>query len=67
MDELDPLVRAGEDDAVLADHGAAAQAREADVAGFARAGVPVAHAHGMGAEFDVAPGRRGLAQEQRGA
>ena len=52
---------------VFADHVAAAQCRKADVAGSARAGVPVAAAHGAFIEIDAAAFRRRAAEHERGA
>ena len=57
----------GEDHAVLADHGAAAQAGKADVAGLARAGLAIAAARRMRREIDAAAFRRRAAEHQRGA
>ena len=67
MGQLDALVRAGEDHAVLARDVAAAQRREADVARFARAGVAVAPALALLLEVDLAALCGGLAEQQRGA
>ena len=52
---------------VLADHRAAAQRREADVAALARAGMAVADADRVLGEVDAAALRRGAAEEQRRA
>ena len=52
---------------MLADHGAAAKGRKADIAGIARAGMPVAAAHGAILQGDLAAFRRRLAEEERGA
>ena len=65
--QLDPLGGPGEDHAVLADHGAAAQRRKADVARLARAGLAVAAARRMRREIDAAAFRRRAAEHQRGA
>lgn len=67
MRQLDALHRAGEDHAVLAGDGAAAQRRKADVAALARAGHAVAAAIRMRGENDAAPFRRRFAEQQRGA
>ena len=53
--------------AVLADHRAAAQRREADVAALARAGMAVADPDRMVGEVDAAAFRRRLAEQQRRA
>ncbi len=52
---------------MIADDGAAAQRRKADVARLARAGMAVARAHGMFGEIDGAPARGGFAEQQRRA
>ena len=65
--ERHPLAGPGEDDLVLADHVAAAQAGEADGALGPRAGDAVAAALGGVREVDPPPRRRRLAEHQRGA
>ena len=63
-----PLGRAGEDHAVLADHGAAAQARQSRCRPALRAPVwPSRLAHRMLVELDAAAFRRRAAEQQRGA
>src|SRR6185437_10259179 len=64
--ELDALGRPGENHAVLADHAAAAQRGEADIARLARAGVAVAARNLMLVEIDAAPFRRRAAEHQCG-
>ena len=63
----DPLAVPGEDDAVIADDRAAAQAGEADVALAPCAGHPVAAPRGVGFQRDAATGGGRLAQHQGGA
>src|SRR5580704_3091425 len=65
--ELDAFGRSREDHAVLADHGAAAQRRKADIARLARAGHAVAAALGALGEIDAAAFGCGAAEQQRGA
>src|SRR5262245_36329560 len=66
MGELDALRRPGEDDAVLADHGAAPQRGEAERSALARTGMAVTAAHRVLIEVDPAPRRRGTAEQQGG-
>ena len=54
MRELDALGSAGEHDGVVANHGAAAQRRKADVARAARASHPITSAHRALREIDAA-------------
>ena len=63
----DPLALAGEDDAVIADHRAAAQRREADVARAPRAGQAVTAARRMVLERNAAPLSRRFAKQERRA
>ena len=62
-----PLALAGEDDAMIADHRAAAQRREADVADAARAGQAVTAARRMVLERDAAAFSRRFAEQERRA
>ena len=52
---------------MVADDGAAAQRRKTDVAGAARAGMSVARTHRALIKSDAAPGRSGLAEQERRA
>src|SRR3954452_13896317 len=67
MRELEPLARAGENHAVIADDAAAPQCLKADIALAAGAGMAVAAAHRAFAKRNVAPARRALPKQQRGA
>src|SRR5262249_30063103 len=67
MHQLHPLGRAGEDYLVLADHAAAAQACEADVALPPCPGLAVAAARRVLRQIDAAPLRRRTAEHQRRA
>src|SRR6185436_4381819 len=60
MRQLQALAGACENHRMLADHGAAAKRRKADVAGIARAGMPVAAAHGAVLKRNLAAFRRRL-------
>src|SRR5690606_12329228 len=66
MRQDNPLRRAGEVDAVLADDGAAAQRGKADIALAAWAGMAVTDAHRMVCQRNRATRCRGLAKQQRG-
>ena len=65
--EFDALGGPGENHGVVADHGAAAQRRKADIARAPRAGDAVAAAHRVRREIDAAAGGGGAAEHQRGA
>ena len=65
--QLDALIGAGEDHAVIAGDGAAAQRSEADIAGPPRAGVAVAAPRRVGVEIDAAARGGGLAEQIGGA
>src|ERR1700674_5350738 len=65
--DLEALVRAGEDQRVVAHYRAAAQGRKTNVARSPGAGVAVAALHRALAEIDLAPCRRGGTEHERRA
>src|SRR6516225_4920564 len=67
MGELDDLALAGKEDAVLANHGAAAECREADVGTPACTGMAVAAPDRVSAELDAASLGSGATEEKGGA
>ena len=67
MAQRHPLALAGEDDAVIADHRAAAQRGEADVADPARAGQAVTATRRMVLQRNAAAFSRRFAEQERGA
>ena len=67
MGKLDPLARPGENHPMLANHVAAAERREADIAFAPRPDIAVAGPHAALGKRDASRLGRGLAEQERSA